>query len=161
MRKLHHQIKEALELLRSGNVLEAEAVLAAVEADVDRFASKLSDARHDLGNTLSIARASVEGMLDGIVPIDDVRLNRLREILSDTGDAVGSLTADCASVPAMDLPAIQALAQAKDVTLACDPGCDFTGLSTALLKAVREAPPGAVLRAGRTDSGELSLHVSR
>jgi hypothetical protein len=41
-------------------------------------------ARHDLGNLLTIAQTSVEAMLDGVVPVTEERLNRLREILSDT-----------------------------------------------------------------------------
>ncbi len=50
-------------------------------------------ARHDLGNLLSIAQSSVEAMLDGITPITDVRLNRLREILSQARALVNDATA--------------------------------------------------------------------
>jgi hypothetical protein len=33
-------------------------------------------------------------MLDGVVPITDPRLNRLRQILADVSDAMYELTAD-------------------------------------------------------------------
>lgn len=39
-------------------------------------------ARHDLANLLTIAQASVEGMIDGVVPVTEARLNRLCDILS-------------------------------------------------------------------------------
>lgn len=39
-------------------------------------------ARHDLGNLLSIAQSSVEAMIDGVVEVTPVRLDRVREVLS-------------------------------------------------------------------------------
>jgi hypothetical protein len=48
----------------------------------DERRAAVDKARHDLGNLLSIASVSVEGMLDGIAPITNARLNRLREVLS-------------------------------------------------------------------------------
>ena len=53
----------------------------------------MKKARHDLGNLLTIAQASVEGMLDGVVPITDERLNRIREILSQARELVDDATA--------------------------------------------------------------------
>ena len=49
--------------------------------DTERAAATYR-ARHDLGNSLSIAQASIEAMLDGVVEISEERLQRVREILS-------------------------------------------------------------------------------
>lgn len=61
----------------------------------DRTAA-MTKARHDLGNALSIARSSVEAMLDGIVGVTDPRLNRLRELLAWVSDSMYALTAESA-----------------------------------------------------------------
>lgn len=53
----------------------------------------MEKARHDLGNLLTIAQASVDGMLDGITPITDARLHRLSEILSQARALVDDATA--------------------------------------------------------------------
>ncbi|HLI97335.1 MAG TPA: hypothetical protein VKT72_14800 [Candidatus Baltobacteraceae bacterium] len=53
----------------------------------DRRAA-MKKARHDLGNLLTIAQASVEGMLDGVAPVTEARLKRLREVLAQAGELV-------------------------------------------------------------------------
>lgn len=55
---------------------------------MDERRAAMKKARHDLGNLLTIAQSSVEGMLDGIAPVTQTRLNRLREILSQARDLV-------------------------------------------------------------------------
>ncbi len=57
-------------------------------------AAALAKIRHDVGNALTIAQASLEAMLDGVVPITDSRLNRLRQLLKDITAAVYELTED-------------------------------------------------------------------
>jgi hypothetical protein len=54
----------------------------------------MARARHDIGNALTIAQASIQAMLDGVVPITDQRLRRLSEILTSVGEAVNDLTED-------------------------------------------------------------------
>lgn len=51
-------------------------------------------ARHDLGNVLSILNASVEAMLDGVAPVTQARLSRMRELLEDASAALYALTPD-------------------------------------------------------------------
>lgn len=48
-------------------------------------------ARHDLGNAITVARASVEAMLDGVVPIDRERLLRVSEVLRSAGELLEQL----------------------------------------------------------------------
>ena len=74
------------------NALQAQ-VNALRERERERSAA-MAKARHEIGNALSIAQASIEGMLDGVVPITDPRLNRLRDILSAVSDAMYELTAE-------------------------------------------------------------------
>jgi hypothetical protein len=54
----------------------------------------MTRARHEIGNALSIAQASIEAMLDGVVPITDQRLRRLSQILDGVSEAVYELTED-------------------------------------------------------------------
>jgi hypothetical protein len=61
------------------------------ERDRERRAA-MAKARHEIGNALAIAQASIEAMLDGVVPITDPRLQRLREILRGIGEAMYDLT---------------------------------------------------------------------
>ena len=80
------------EALARVDALEAK-VNALQERERERSAA-MAKARHEIGNALSIAQASIEGMLDGVVPITDPRLNRLRDILAAVSDAMYDLTAD-------------------------------------------------------------------
>lgn len=61
---------------------------------MDERRAAIEKARHDLGNLLTIAQTSVEGMLDGIAPITEARLNRLCEILSEARALVHEATSD-------------------------------------------------------------------
>lgn len=49
-------------------------------------------ARHDLGNLLTIAQSSIESMIDGVAPVTEERLERLREILSQARDLLDEVT---------------------------------------------------------------------
>lgn len=55
-------------------------------------AEAFRQARHEMGNALSIAQASIEAMLDGVVGITDPRLNRIREILAAVSAQMYELT---------------------------------------------------------------------
>jgi hypothetical protein len=59
---------------------------------MDERRAAMQKARHDLGNLLTIAQSSVEGMIDGIAPVTEARLNRLREILSRARELVDDVT---------------------------------------------------------------------
>lgn len=59
---------------------------------MDERRAAMRKARHDLGNLLTIAQSSVESMIDGIAPVTEERLNRLREILSQARDLLDSAT---------------------------------------------------------------------
>jgi hypothetical protein len=112
--------------------------------------------RHDVGNALSIARSSVEAMLDGVVGITDPRLNRLRELLSTVSDGMNALTEDAiptvqqtekvdADAAFPDISPLEQLAEIKGVQLFLDRGADEP-LETILLEALRDAAPGSVMR---------------
>lgn len=109
MEALDAALTRALELALVGDLDEAQRALAArrepaalqlaaylrLQQDRDRErASAMTKARHDLGNALSIAQASVEAMLDGIVGVTDPRLNRLRDILAGVSESLYDLTAE-------------------------------------------------------------------
>ncbi|MGA7571442.1 MAG: hypothetical protein WBG27_14460 [Candidatus Aquilonibacter sp.] len=50
--------------------------------------------RHDLGNLLGVALANVEGMIDGIVPTTNERLEVIAESLRRSAALVASLRND-------------------------------------------------------------------
>jgi len=68
---------------------EPPAVLLAVFIDREmERQSAIKAVRHEMGNALSIAQASLEAMLDGVVPITDPRLRRVREIIEAVGNSM-------------------------------------------------------------------------
>jgi hypothetical protein len=90
-------LEEALNALAALNepaALQLAAYLRLQQKRERERASAMTKARHDLGNALSIAQASVEAMLDGVVGVTDPRLNRLREILAGVSDSLYELTAE-------------------------------------------------------------------
>ena len=74
MERIDEALARALKLLA-----EKDEPLAMQLASYFKERSK---ARHDLGNALSIAQASIEAMLDGVVEISDQRLERVRDVLT-------------------------------------------------------------------------------
>jgi hypothetical protein len=58
----------------------------------ERRRAATKKARHDLGNLLTIAQSSIESMLDGIAPITEERLERLREVLSQARELLDDAT---------------------------------------------------------------------
>jgi len=71
---------------------QMQAAFEALQLRERERASAMSKARHDIGNALAIAQASLEAMLDGVAPITDARLNRLQQILSTVSASVNALT---------------------------------------------------------------------
>ena len=69
-----------------------------------RRTAEMSKARHEVGNALSIAQASLEAMLDGVVGITDPRLNRLRDILSHVSASMYELTSKDSERGAPEIP---------------------------------------------------------
>jgi hypothetical protein len=97
MRSLEAELSRALDMIAAGNAQQAQATLTTLlddwrTSERDRM-RKLDEARHEIGNALSIAQASVEAMLDGVVGITDQRLNRIRDILSGVSASMYALTA--------------------------------------------------------------------
>ncbi len=78
----------------NGELQALRARVDELEARERERSAAMAKARHEIGNALSIAQASIEGMLDGVVPITDPRLNRLRQILAAVSDAMYELTAE-------------------------------------------------------------------
>jgi len=91
-------LRRILEMLDREDYDGARALLNAAIAEREsleqRRAKDMSQTRHDVGNELSIALASLEAMLDGVVGISDQRLNRIRDILSSVSAAVYRLTGE-------------------------------------------------------------------
>lgn len=197
MDSLHWGLKRAIELAMDGKLREAQATLDELD---DPLASQLRDflaqqqqreseraaamaaARHDIGNALSIAKSSVEGMIDSVVHISDKRLVRIRDILASVSDSMYRLTAqsEVASVPRVtgdpieaEITALAALTQSKDVVLSyepkntrralrafrADPDSATRALRRALLMTVRYAPPGSVIGVSCSRKGDLALRV--
>jgi hypothetical protein len=94
MTRLHERIQHAIELVIAGHLEQARQAIRDIEEPLAQqlAPSALTAARHDIGNALSIAKASIEAMLDGIVPITDARLNRIRSILVAVSDSMYELT---------------------------------------------------------------------
>ena len=84
MEPIDSEIARALDLAAHGKLDEAHGILAARQAAI-------SEIRHDLSNALAIAQASIEAMLDGVVPITDPRLNRVRDIIAGAGEMLSKL----------------------------------------------------------------------
>jgi hypothetical protein len=103
---LDEALCRALELAVQGRLADARAALERREEEpalrlaqfLEQRMSVMTSARHDMGNALSIARASVEAMLDGIVEVNEPRLNRLRQILASVSDSMYELTSDAGDV---------------------------------------------------------------
>jgi hypothetical protein len=89
MKGLHERIQHAIELVTAGHLEQARQDIHDIE---EPLARQFDAMPHDIGNALSIAKASIEAMLDGIVPITDARLNRIRSILVVVNDSVSELT---------------------------------------------------------------------
>ena len=177
MQTLHRRLRRALELAREGDTEGAQAALDDLDRAFAAYRSEMNRVRHDMGNALSIARASIEGMLDGVVPITDARLTRIRDILVILGESVGGLTGDdpVASRPddpiADELSRLSTLADTKGIRLLRDPASQgrvleafqsdpdgaAQALRTALLKVIRYAPAGTAVRVGCSTEGELTL----
>lgn len=103
---LDEGLTRAFELAGNGEFEKAHALLADREdpqalrfiallesqrvRETQRMA-RVAEVRHDLGNSLSIVRASLEGMLDGVVPITEERLERLLEILETASNGLSKI----------------------------------------------------------------------
>ncbi len=203
MEPSHDRVHHAIELAMQGKLGEAQSVLDerddALAAQLRAFfaqlqrrdgerSSAMAQARHDLGNALSIAQASVEAMLDGIVQITNPRLNRIRDILVSIGDAVYALTIDGATasrvVPARDdshlgdpigaeVRMLTAIAETKGITLSYEPGSESAGrrafrgngeaarrlLRSLLLHALRYTSSEGSLRVACSPDGVLTLRA--
>ena len=59
---------------------------------MDDGRTAMEKTRHDLGNVLTIAQSSVEAMLDGVAPVSEARLKRLRELLANASSLLAQLT---------------------------------------------------------------------
>lgn len=94
MQSFSNAVARVLDLAVSGDLAAVETALGQLQQDTAQRRETMTKARHDLGNMLSIAQASVEAMLDGVAPITDARLNRIRELLQNMSVSLHALTAD-------------------------------------------------------------------
>ncbi|HEY9179335.1 MAG TPA: hypothetical protein VIO32_01370 [Candidatus Baltobacteraceae bacterium] len=83
MERFGDALARALDAAEGGDLNSARAVLESMRDDYENRAANARKARHDLGNLLSIAQASVEAMIDGVAPVTAARLDRVRELLSN------------------------------------------------------------------------------
>jgi hypothetical protein len=126
---------------------------------------RMKKARHDMGNALSIAQASVEAMLDGVVGITDPRLNRLRELLASVSDAMYELTANADVAPvsndevAAQVDELVPVAQTKGVRIIYESSSGSEPVKNALLKALRDAPANSIVRVVRSDDGHVIIRT--
>jgi two-component system sensor histidine kinase BaeS len=146
-----------------------------LEQNEQRRARALSVVRHEIGNTLSIARANLEGIADGVLAPTPDRIEGIVDSLSSAGrllddlrrfpespggvDVIRLETFDIDKLISAHAAAIAGLARAKNVRVVYDApnqngvGRSFRGdpsrvgqaLSNALLNAVRYTPPGGTV----------------
>ena len=191
VRTLYEQLRQAIQLATHGKLNEAQAILQEIDDPLagqfraflvrqqrrdDKRASAMDRIRHDLGNALSIAQASVEAMIDGVVEITDPRLKRVRDILSEVSASMTELTTDGAHENsrhgdplASEVTAVESLARTKGIALAYEPGAEEQSLSRsgattralrgALLTAIRYAPSGSTVRIRCVSDRELTLSL--
>lgn len=132
---------------------------------------QLATVRHEIGNSLSIARANLEGIVDGLLTASPQRLVGLIRALETASDMLDSLrhvpteddhavinvqAFDARELVAIRINALQSMAAAKNVTLTYLNSCDTSGLRTfrgdpalighvideALSSAIRLTAPG-------------------
>ncbi len=159
-------LSRALDLASRGDLSQARDVVAAFSREQRRRdrerSAAMSRSRHEIGNALSIAQASIEAMLDGVVGITDARLTRIRDILASVSESMYALTSDIP--PALPQTDVAAVAQAKNVTLSYegtlqDDGAAQQKLRTVVLAAVRYTPPGGNVRIASSAGGEFLINV--
>lgn len=88
-------VEAAREVLLGSNLPEAARLAVYLERQQKLEAQQVRDLtrfRHEIGNELSIAKASIEAMLDGIVGVTDSRLNRIREIIVSVSELMYEAT---------------------------------------------------------------------
>lgn len=148
-------------------------------------ASAMTKARHEIGNALSIAQASIEAMLDGVVSITDPRLNRIRDILASVSASMYELTSESprreqsgvepngGDPIASEVDALAALAEIKGVRLVYDAapetragmlirnGTAKETFRKSLLDALRRTPAGGTIRVGWSAADEVVLEISK
>ncbi len=91
---LFDTITQALVLAKRGNLAIVEEKLRGIQECLHERHRSMAKTRHDLGNLLSIAEASVEAMLDGVVPITDARLSRISDLLREASASLRALSGD-------------------------------------------------------------------
>jgi signal transduction histidine kinase len=148
----------------------------------------VADVSHELRNPIAAARAQAEGMVDGIIPVDDARLSSLVDDLKHLSVLVeelrelstaesGQLTYDMADIDVTDLARREVMRAAPmaraevSVVLAADsavgdtivPG-DETRLSQVmrnlLSNALRHTPEGAVTVSVVAENGWVRVSVA-
>lgn len=87
-------LDRALDSLASQDSAAVRSALEELQTLSQERRRAMVKARHDLGNVLSILNASVEAMLDGVAPVTQARLSRMRELLEDASAALYALTPD-------------------------------------------------------------------
>ncbi|HET6895818.1 MAG TPA: hypothetical protein VFH72_10600 [Candidatus Baltobacteraceae bacterium] len=87
-------LEHAIASAAAGDLPSVRRTLEDLRALSRQRREAITDARHDLGNVLSIAEASVEAMIDGVAPASEARLNRLRDLLLRASSAMYALTSD-------------------------------------------------------------------
>jgi hypothetical protein len=114
--------------------------------------------RHQLGNSLSIAQANLEAMIDGVLEVTPQRLRDIRESLRSAGallvdlresplpapeDKAAATTFDLSELLGAQIAMVRSAGDPKNVTIAeGDPEAFASRFRDALLAAVRRAGPG-------------------
>ncbi len=179
--------KEQLRAIEGGISSRLTELIVRQQARESEQARSSALARHEIGNALSIARANIEGMADGILDVSQQRLNGIAAALASAGllltDGVNDDHGQRAHVDAGDettpvkqligdqVAMVKRIAQAKNVVVEDDVAekdSTFHGdvhragrlLRNVLLNAVRLTPPGGGVRLLTYDpASELTLSI--
>jgi len=84
------RLSEAIQNARDGDWSQLERFSTDLEKDERERREAHAHLRHEIGNLLSIAQASIEGIADGVVTATPERLRSIREALVLAGDALNA-----------------------------------------------------------------------
>jgi signal transduction histidine kinase len=165
----------------------AASRLFALVSELDHYEDRRRKAdthlRHEIGNALSIVRANLEGIIDGVLPATPERLTGMREALTEASALLDDLRQhperpprppspperfDLATMIDHQYSMLAELAEAKSVSVLnaadgsvlCDAGRCSHLLRNVLAGSIRFAPPGGNVEIRPADEpGELIFRI--
>jgi signal transduction histidine kinase len=176
--------KAVLEALDDPVAARLYALISELDLHDDRRRKATTNLRHEIGNALSIVRANLEGIIDGVLPASPQRLNGMREALAAASLLLDDLhqepererkpgrkpeTFDLHALVAAQIAMVAELAESKGVSIenSCrgsffaDAARSAQTVRNALIGSIRFTPPGGTVAIGTPDaSGTADLTIT-